>query len=103
MAKVVLGYAPTRRNLFSAPEAVRYANLTRQRLRELGVEFVDIEDIASDGLLHDDNDRIRIAEKLKAAKVDVQFSGETFITPKYSTVRISITLKSPPTCPAPDR
>ncbi len=36
--KVLLGLAPTRRNIFSAPAAVEYANLTRKRLRELEVE-----------------------------------------------------------------
>ena len=60
MTKVKLGFAPTRRSIFSAPDAVKYADLTRQKLRELGVEFVDINDIAEDGLLHDDADRIRI-------------------------------------------
>ena len=70
MTKIVLGLAPTRRSIFSAPDAVKYANLTRDRLRELGVEFVDIDDIAEDGLLHDDADRVKIAEKFKAAGVD---------------------------------
>lgn len=95
MAKVVLGYAPTRRNLFSAPEAVRYADLTRQRLRELGVEFVDIEDIASDGLLHDDNDRIRIAEKFKRAKVDGLFFPHGNFGTEYEVARLAKELNVP--------
>ena len=57
MARIVIGLAPTRRSIFSAPDAVKYAYLTRRRLRELGVELVDIDDIAEDGLLHDDADR----------------------------------------------
>ena len=73
MAKVVIGFAPTRRSIFSAPDAVKYADLTRNRLKELGVEFVDIDDISKDGLLHDDNDRIKIAEKFKERKVDGVF------------------------------
>ena len=95
MAKVVLGYAPTRRNLFSAPEAVRYADLTRQKLRELGVEFADIDDIASDGLLHDDNDRIRIAEKLKAAKVDGLFFPHGNFGTEYEVARLAKELNVP--------
>jgi hypothetical protein len=31
MDKVTIGFAPTRRNLFSAEAAVEYANLTRQK------------------------------------------------------------------------
>ena len=32
MAKIKIGYAPTRRSIFSAPDAIKYANLTRKRL-----------------------------------------------------------------------
>lgn len=49
MKSVKIGFAPTRRSIFSAPDAVKYANLTRERLKELGVEFVDITDIKRRG------------------------------------------------------
>lgn len=49
MKSVKIGFAPTRRSIFSAPDAVKYANLTRERLKELGVEFVDITDINRGG------------------------------------------------------
>ena len=45
MKKIKLGFAPTRRSIFSAPTAVEYADLTRKRLDELGIEYVDIKDI----------------------------------------------------------
>ena len=67
MKKIVLGFAPTRRSIFSAPDAVKYADLTRDKLKELNIEFVDITDIAEDGLLHDELDRIRIARWLICA------------------------------------
>ena len=70
MAKIRLGFAPTRRSIFSAPAAVEYADYTREKLRKMGVDFVDIDDIAEDGLLHDESDRIRIEEKFKKEKVD---------------------------------
>ncbi len=44
-AQIKLGFAPTRRAIFSAPAAVEYRNLTAKRLRELGIDFVDIDDI----------------------------------------------------------
>ena len=43
-ARIRLGFAPTRRSIFSAPDAVKYANLTRERLNELGIEYVDIKE-----------------------------------------------------------
>ena len=73
MKKIKLGFAPTRRSIFSAPAAVEYADLTRKRLDELGIEYVDIKDINKEGLLYDEGDRIRIAEKFKAEKVDGLF------------------------------
>lgn len=77
MAAVKRGFAPTRRIIFSAQAAVEYADYTRNKLRnseqflrEMDVDFVDINDMAADGLFHDDNDRCRIEEKLKREKVD---------------------------------
>ena len=65
MTRIKIGYAPTRRSIFSAPDAVKYRGLTAQRLKELNIDFVDITDINEEGLLYDDGDRIKIAEKFK--------------------------------------
>lgn len=62
MKHIKIGYAPTRRSIFSAPDAIKYRGLTADRLKELGVDFVDITDINREGLLYNDEDRIRIAE-----------------------------------------
>ena len=70
---IKLGFAPTRRSIFSAPDAIKYRGLTAQKLKELGIDFVDIDDINEEGLLYDENDRIRILEKFKAEKVDGLF------------------------------
>lgn len=92
MKEVVLGFAPTRRSIFSAPAAVEYANYTREKLKSMGVHFVDIDDISSDGLLHDDNERMKIAEKFKAAKptpsaqanIRFRYNYETGIQPVFT-------------------
>lgn len=94
-AVVKIGFAPTRRSIFSAPDAVKYADLTRARLRELGVEFVDIDDIAEDGLLHDDGDRIRIAEKFKGEKVDGLFFPHGNFGTEYEVARLAKELDVP--------
>ncbi|MDR2786248.1 MAG: L-fucose/L-arabinose isomerase family protein [Treponema sp.] len=70
MDKIKLGYAPTRRSIFSAPDAVKYRGLTRARLEELGVHIVDIDDINSEGLLYDDRELPAIIAKFRAAGVD---------------------------------
>ena len=67
MANIRLGYAPTRRSIFSAPDAIKYRGLTADRLTELGIDFVDITDINDEGLLYGDdevvNKVIEIMEK----------------------------------------
>ena len=68
MANIKLGYAPTRRSIFSAPDALKYRGLTADRLRELGVDFVDITDVNEEGLLYDEEGRKKIAEKFKISK-----------------------------------
>ena len=66
MDKVVLGFAPTRRAIFSAPAAVVYRGLTAKRLKELNVDFVDIDDVNDEGLLYDDAGMEKIYEKFRA-------------------------------------
>ena len=68
MNSIKIGFAPTRRSIFSAPDAVKYRGLTADRLRELGVDFVDITDVNDEGLLYDEAGRIKIAEKFKKEK-----------------------------------
>ena len=92
---VLLGFAPTRRSIFSAPNAVKYANLTRDKLRELGVEFVDIDDISDDGLLHDDDARIRIAQKFKELGVNGLFCPHGNFGTEYEVARLAKELNVP--------
>lgn len=49
---IKLGFAPTRRSIFSAPDAVKYRNLTAHKLSELGINFTDINDINSEVFLN---------------------------------------------------
>lgn len=95
MKTIKIGFAPTRRSIFSAPDAVKYANLTRKKLRELQIEFVDIDDISDDGLLHCEKDRIRIAEKFKRASVDGVFFPHTNFGTEYEVARLAKELNVP--------
>lgn len=54
LKQIKLGFAPTRRNIFSAEAAIEFANKTREKLDELGVNYIDIKDVNDDGLLYDD-------------------------------------------------
>ena len=89
MSNIKIGYAPTRRSIFSAPDAVKYRKLTADRLRELGVDFVDIDDINDEGLLYDENDRLKIVEKFKAAKIDGLFLPHCNFGTEYECARLA--------------
>lgn len=95
MANVVLGFAPTRRSIFSAPDAVKYADLTRARLEELGVSFVDINDISEDGLLHREEDRLKIEARFKEQKVDGLFVPHGNFGTEYEVARLAKELNVP--------
>ena len=95
MAVIKLGFAPTRRSIFSAPDAIKYRGLTAKRLAELGVEFVDITDINAEGLLYDDADRIKIAEKFRNAGIDGLFLPHCNFGTEYECARLAKDLNVP--------
>lgn len=98
MDKLKLGFAPTRRSIFSAPDAVKYRGLTAERLKQLGIEFVDITDINDEGLLYQDEDMYRIAEKFKKEKVDGLFLPHCNFGTEYECARLAKELNVPVLC-----
>lgn len=94
-AHIKIGYAATRRAIFSAPAAIEFRGLIAERLRELGVDFVDIDDINEEGLLFDEEGRIRIAEKFKREKVDGLFIPHANFGTEYECARLAKELNVP--------
>lgn len=95
MVKIKLGYAPTRRSIFSAPDAVKFRGLTADRLTELGVDFVDITDINEEGLLYSDEDVKRIAAKFRAEGVDGLLLAHCNFGTEYVCARLAKELGVP--------
>lgn len=95
MANIKLGYAPTRRSIFSAPDAIKYRGLTAERLKELGIDFVDITDINEEGLLYNDEDMLKIAEKFKKEKIDGLFLPHCNFGTEYECARLAKELNVP--------
>lgn len=89
MTQVKIGFVPTRRNLFSADAAIEYADLTRKKMEELGVNFVDIDDINEDGLLYDDEGVNKIYEKFDREKVDGIFIANENFGTEYAVARLA--------------
>ncbi len=100
MKKIVLGLAPTRRSIFSAPDAVKYAGLTKDRLTELGVDFVDLEGINDEALLYNDKDLPAIVKKFQDAGVDGLFLphcnfGTEYVCPPCQNLNVPVLLWGP--------
>lgn len=95
MSHIKLGYAPTRRSIFSAPDAIKYRGLTAERLKELGIDFVDIDDINEEGLLYSEEDRLKVLEKFKNAGVDGLFLPHCNFGTEYVCARLARDLGVP--------
>ena len=89
MTNIKLGFAPTRRSIFSAPDAIKYRGLTKERLKELNIDFVDIDDINDEGLLYDEKDRLKIVEKFKREKIDGLFFPHCNFGTEYECARLA--------------
>lgn len=68
-----LGVIGTRRDIFSKQDALKYNGLILEKLNEMGIDFVDIQDINEEGLLFDDRDVGSVIEKMKRENVDALF------------------------------
>ncbi len=95
MAEIRLGYAPTRRSIFSAPDAVKYRGLTADRLKELGISFIDIDDINAEGLLYDDRDVKAVAAKFQKEGIDGLFLPHCNFGTEYVCARLAKQLQVP--------
>jgi len=95
LKQVTLGFAPTRRSIFSAPDAVKYAKLTRERLHELEIDFIDIDDINAEGLLYNDEDMEKVAEKFSKAGVQGLFLPHCNFGTEYVVARLAKKLQVP--------
>lgn len=69
-----IGFAPTRRFVFSKEDAFKFKNLTRERLKNFDVQIIDLEGINEEGLLYDnDGDADKIIKRFKQEEVDAVF------------------------------
>lgn len=77
------------------PDAIKYRDLTKDRLLELGVSFVDIDGINPEGLLYDDKDVAPILEKFRKEQVDGLFVPHCNFGTEYVVARLARELGVP--------
>lgn len=75
MEKFKLGFAPTRRFVFSKEDAYKYKELIKEKIRSFGLdmEIVDLEGINEEGLLYNRADEQAIIQRFKREDVDALF------------------------------
>lgn len=95
MGKIKLGFVPTRRSVFSSADAVKYAELTRQKMKSLGVDFIDLTGINNEGLFFDEKDREVVTNKFKAAQIDGLFIAHCNFGTEYICARLAKDLGVP--------
>lgn len=89
LSQIKLGFAPTRRNIFSADAAIEFADMTRKKLDSIGVNYVDIKEVNDDGLLYDDEGMHKIAKKFKEADIDGLFLANENFGTEYECARLA--------------
>lgn len=95
MNKVRLGYIPTRRDIFSKEDAIKYKELILEKLKSWNIDIVDIEDINEEGLLFDDNDIDKIVDKMVENKVDALFFPHCNFGTEYLVAMVAKRLNLP--------
>ncbi|AUS96057.1 fucose isomerase [Clostridium thermosuccinogenes] len=95
--RIKLGYAPTRRFIFSKEDAYKYKELTLKKIKSFtDAEIVDIEGINKEGLLFDDNDDIkRVIKKFKDEEVDAVFFPHCNFGTEDSVARVAKAVGKP--------
>lgn len=68
-----LAYCPTRRDVFSTAEAMKFNEAIRSQMGEFPVEVIDLEGINEEKLLFQDSDIQAVIDRFLAAKVDAVF------------------------------
>ncbi|WP_270170650.1 L-fucose/L-arabinose isomerase family protein [Paenibacillus sp. SYP-B4298] len=98
MKKLKLGYAPTRRFVFSAEDAFKYKVMIRQKIESFGmdIDIVDLEGINEEGLLYDDHiNADLIIERFKREDVDAVFFPHCNFGTEDTVARVGKALGKP--------
>lgn len=70
---IKLGYCPTRRDVFSTEEAMKFNEIIRKQMNDFPVEVIDLEGINEEKLLFADCDIQKVIDRFSSEKVDAIF------------------------------
>ena len=73
ISNIKIGFAPTRRNICSREEALRYRKETFEKIKPYGYEIIDIRNINEEGLLLTEDDLAKTIKIFKESNIDCIF------------------------------
>ena len=92
---VKLGIAPTRRTVFSREDAVKYKNLILEKVKSMGIDFIDLEWLNEDGLLYDATDVNKVVLKFQNEGVDALFTPHCNFGTEDAVAKLAMELGKP--------
>ena len=99
--RIKLGYCPTRRDVFSREEAIRYAGLVKDIISKYDVDIVDIDGINEDNLLYRLEDLGTIEKRFRDFGVDAlffphcNFGSEALVSQLAKSLNVPVLLWGP--------
>ena len=93
MNKIIIGVAPTKRDIFSVKDALKQKTQILEKVRKYDCEIIDIEDLCENGLLERQGDVDKIAEKFR--KIDGLFIPHCDFGSEGLVSRLAAKLKKP--------
>jgi L-fucose isomerase-like protein len=90
-----LGLAPTRRDVFSKEAAREHKGLIEKRLKEWGIDFVNIDWLNQEGLLYENSDAGKIADFFYQEKVDAVFCPHVNFGTESAVAKLGAAMKKP--------
>lgn len=73
MKRIKIGYCPTRRDVFSREEAIKFNRIIRDEVAKFDIDIVDLKGINEEELLFSDKDIQPVIDRFTAEKIDAIF------------------------------
>ncbi len=90
-----IGYAPTRRNVFSVEDALKFKAIILEKIKSFGYNVVDINDINSEGFLISVEDIDKVVRKFKSKNVDCIFAPHCNFGTESAVAKVAKELGKP--------
>jgi len=93
--RVKLGYAPTRRNIFSKEEAGKFKTLIEEKIKTFGADIINLDWLNNEGLLYNSLDADVVAKRFTVEGVDALFSPHCNFGTEDAVARLAKKLNVP--------